>query len=203
MTVLSDTVPSWTLRLTDTEAAELVARMRAGDSVAFRHLFEAWFPGLVTLAYHYTGSSDTAHDIAQEAFVEFWNGRVDWRWTGSALGYLQLVVRRKSLKVLRRFDLETRRGTEFFAESISPTSAAADIPNDERIIRQELWEAVAAAVRRLPPRTRAVAVLRWFEGKDRGETAQELGVSVRTVDAQLIAAAKGVRLWLERKGLSE
>lgn len=186
--------------LTDAEVVTLVAKVRAGDVDVFRRLFGIWFPPLVALAYHYVHSTDTANDIVQEVFVEFWNNRERWEWTGSAFGYLQLVVRRRALNVLRHQQVERRHSAAFVAGGVSPASGSLGESSDVALARRELWDAVIAAIQRLPVRMRAVAMLRWIEGIGRSETAEALGVSVRTVDAHLVAAAKMVRRWLEDEG---
>ncbi|HXC25584.1 MAG TPA: sigma-70 family RNA polymerase sigma factor [Gemmatimonadaceae bacterium] len=191
---------SHTPALSDSEAAGLVARVRLGDEEAFRRLFEAWFPLLVTLVYHYIRSADAAHDVVQDVFVKFWNDRLSWQWEGSAFGYLQLVARRQALNVVRRARLEAKHGELFVAEGVSPASGHVEESGEERVLHGELWSVVSEAIAQLPPRTRAVAILRWFEGLGRQEAAAELGVSVRTVDVQLGAAAKAVRIWLQQHG---
>ena len=186
--------------LSSYDTTDLVARMRTGDAAAFRRLFEEWFQSLATLAYHYTGSLDAADDVVQDAFVTFWNDRTQWQWTGDAYGYLQLLVRRKAIDQLRRAGTEARHHAASHDEGRSPASGAPIPAADVELMRRELWAAVSAAVRRLPPRVRAVAILRWFEGVGRAEAADALGVSVRTVDAQLVTAVKSVRDWLTRHG---
>jgi len=182
-----------------------VAHVRADDARAaesFRQLFERWYPTLVTLAYHYVRSTDVANDVAQDAFVAWWNERTRWSWEGSAFGYLQLVVRRGALKVLRRTELERRHGAAFAAVGADPaTGVAGDVP-DRQVVRNELWHHVARCMAELPPRMRAVAVLRWFEGVGRTEAASALGVSVRTIDAQFVAAGKSVRACLQAHGVA-
>ena len=49
--------------------AELVHRARAGDLVAFGRLVERHRGAVQGLAYHWTGRSADAEDIAQEAFI--------------------------------------------------------------------------------------------------------------------------------------
>jgi RNA polymerase sigma-70 factor (ECF subfamily) len=174
--------------------------MQAGDEEAFRRLFEAWFPPLVTLVYHYIRSVDAANDVVQDVFAKFWNDRLAWQWEGSAFGYLQLVARRRALNVVRRTRLEAKQGAVFAAEGVSPASGYLGESGEERVLHGELWSIVSEAIAQLPPRTRAVAILRWFEGVGRQEAAAELGVSVRTVDVQLGTAAKAVRIWLQQRG---
>lgn len=63
----------------------------------------------------------------------------------------------------------------------------------------EVWESgaeIRAALLKLPPKQRAVMVLRYFEDQSEKQIAETLGVSVGTVKSQANAAAKKLRALL-------
>jgi RNA polymerase sigma-70 factor (ECF subfamily) len=175
--------------------------MREGDRHAFEQLFFAYVLPLTKLAFQYVQSSDIADDIVQDAFVSLWNEVQTNPFTQRPFIYLQMLVRRRSIDELRRAGAERRWQSAFAASETSPASSAPT-PDALAILEQhELDTLIADAVAALPPRVRVVATLRWYERLSRTETAELLGVSVRTVDAQLVKAASTVRAFLRARGV--
>lgn len=140
-----------------------------GDDGGFRDFVESRWPGLVATAYLVTADRGLAEDCVQEALT-----RVHGRWRalqgdGNPEAYARRSVLNAALSWRRR-----RRIAEV------PLRAAADPPApadpgarlDAELIR---------ALRALPPRMRAVVVLRYVEDRSEAETADLLGCSTGTV----------------------
>src|SRR5512147_1279299 len=60
---------------TDADIALLAARVRLGDAGAFKELFHALHPEIFRFLYRYTRDRQAAEDLAQEAFLRFWQAR--------------------------------------------------------------------------------------------------------------------------------
>ncbi len=88
-----------------------------------------------------------------------------------------------------------RRGQVISFESVAmlETAAAPDTVTPERTLtaREELLR-VQAALERLPPRCREVVVLRKIEGLSQRQIAERLGLSVGTVEQQLVHGMRAV-----------
>ncbi len=186
----------------DTDEADLVARIRRNDQAAFEELFLAYVLPLTKLAYQYVRSIDTADDIVQDAFVLLWNEIGHNSFTGRPFIFLQMIVRRRSIDELRRSNTESIWQSSFGAIDESPATSASFVDALTKLEQGELGRLIAEAVATLPPRNRAVATLRWYERASRTEVAEILGLSVKTVDAQLAKAARRVREYLELRGIS-
>lgn len=186
----------------DKDEADLVARIRRNDQAAFEELFLAYALPLTKLAYQYVRSIDTADDIVQDAFVLFWNEIGHNSFTGRPFIFLQMIVRRRSIDELRRRNTESTWQRSFGAIDESPAASVSFVDSLTKLEQGELGRLIAEAVATLPPRNRAVATLRWYERASRTEVAEILGLSVKTVDAQLAKAARRVREYLQFRGIS-
>ena len=119
----------------------------AVDDIEFREFFAAQYERLCWLGLLLTGDQAEAEELAQEALVRTW-----WRWVvhrpddPAAYARKVLVNRRRSL--LRRAGVESRFLARTRMEPVPP-------PGDEQAM--VLWQAVHG----LPPRQRAVLVLRF------------------------------------------
>ena len=59
--------------------AEDFRKMRSGDMKAFERLFVSLYPGLCNIANHYLNNEMLSKDVAQDAFIKWWNKREDFR----------------------------------------------------------------------------------------------------------------------------
>jgi RNA polymerase sigma-70 factor (ECF subfamily) len=169
---------------------ELLARIRAGDAVAFERLFRCYAESLYTCAYGYLGSRDAAEEIVQQLFSTLWERRQSWQVSGTVVTYLFRAVRNASLNALR----DQRRNLAFRARLSHAVSDAAQPPGIEQEIEAaELASAVARVVSRLPERCREVFRLNRYHQLTYAEVAQVLDVSVKTVEIHMARALKELR----------
>ena len=145
------------------------------DEVAFRYLFEHYYPSLCLFAKRFIDDRETREDIVQEVFFRLWDKRKQITVTSSAQNYLLTSVRNLCLNYLRR--QETQQPFE---------ELLFDQPDDEEgdglIQLRELEEQLAQALAQLPPEYRLAFELNRMEGKSLEEVAQRMGVSTRTVE---------------------
>lgn len=153
----------------------------SGGGEDFSAFAESRWPGLVRLAYGLTGDRWTAEDIAQTTLARAY---VAWRRVSRA-DDPDAYVRRMLINASnRRF--RKQRVTE---QPGAIPDAAADGPAD--LIGDRA--ALLAALRVLPPRQRAVVVLRYWADLTDAQTAAALDCSPATVRSQLARALARLR----------
>jgi RNA polymerase sigma-70 factor (sigma-E family) len=139
---------------------------------------------LVRTAFLLCGDPHEAHDLVQTALV-----RVHRRWAAIERADAPEVYARKV--VVNLTASWWRRRLRVPLSEIGGSTVAR--PGDRVDDRAELWQAVMT----LPPRTRAVLVLRYFEDLSEAETARQLGCSVGSVKSQ---ASRGLARLREQLG---
>jgi len=148
----------------------------------FRSFVAARWVALTRYAFLLTGDHQAAEDVVQTALEKCWP-----RWGqiagGSPEAYVRVAIARTAISRGRR-----RRHHESSFEDLRARSpevvAALAAPGDvaeEQALRIGLWLALAE----LPPRRRAVVVLRLLEDRSEGQTAKALGISAGAVKSQL------------------
>lgn len=128
---------------------------------------------LVRTALLLTGHRAAAEDLVMTAVAKCLP-----RWSsirGEPFPYVRQAVLRAFLSTARRRSVVDERPTDQVPES------AADDPHERAVLRADLFSALEA----LPPRQRAVVVLRFFEDLTGAQIAEVLGISVGTVRSQL------------------
>lgn len=152
-----------------------------GDLTDFGEFVEASLPGLLRYGHALTGNPHDAADLVQTVLE-----KIGSRWThvlrktGDPLAYIRRSMANAHISKWRR----TRR-ENLVAELPEPRAAAPVDPFEH----EPLWQ----ALRDLPPRQRAVIVLRYYEGLSEAEIAASLGVSQGTVKSQASKAIASLR----------
>jgi len=128
-----------------------------------------------------TGNRDDGDDLTQAALV-----RVGMRWSKLDQEHSPEPYVRK---VMVRLYLNDRRRRRRHAETV--TDAPPDDPQEppDLELRQALWH----QLHQLPPRQRAVIVLRYYEQLSEAEIADVLGCAPGTVKSQASKALSALR----------
>ena len=140
--------------------AEDFRKMRSGDMKAFERLFVSLYPGLCNIANHYLNNEMLSKDVAQDAFIKWWNKREDFRDFAAVKSFLYITIRNQCLA--GRFSEET------------------DADFDLMVIEEEAIEALYSAIDRLPAQSARIMRL-VVKGDKNQEIADQLGISVNSV----------------------
>jgi RNA polymerase sigma-70 factor (ECF subfamily) len=183
-----------------------LARARAGDGEAFRELTDPHRRELQLHCYRILGSVQDAEDTLQETLLAAWRGLGQFEERASVRSWLYKIATNRCLNALRdtgrrpaaaaRYQWsapppEPTRRTEPLWLQPYPDALLEDLPDNAPgpEARYETREAVAlafvAGLQRLPPRQRAVLVLRDVLGYRAAQAAGMLGVSEVSVNSAL------------------
>jgi RNA polymerase sigma-70 factor (TIGR02960 family) len=181
-----------------------LSRAQRGDEDAFRALTDPYRRELHVHCYRILGSVQDAEDMVQETLLAAWRGLEDYDERDSLRAWLYRIATNRCLNALREsrrrprqappipFEVPepTRRGEPLWLEPYPDTlleGIAETSPGPEA--RYETKEAVSlafvAALQHLPPRQRAVLVLRDVLGFRAAEVAEMLESSEVSVNSAL------------------
>lgn len=169
---------------TETEHA-LVSSAQEGDRQAFGELVSLYRQGVINVVYRICGDEALAEDIAQEAFIRAWQKLPSYQPRASFRSWVYRIATNAVLDELRR-QKETIN-----VDGLQVADPAQSI--EERLIHQQEVERVQAAILALPEASRAVLVLREFEGLSYQEIADALDIPKGTVMSRLNYARKSMR----------
>lgn len=162
-------------------------RIRQGDEGAFDEVFRAHYASLVGLAEGMLRRRDIAEEIVQDVLLELWRRRQTLSIEDSLRAYLFRATRNRALNHLRHLRVE-REGE---AHLKPPTSSLPAAPS--ALVQDEINAALREAMRALPRRCREVFELSRVQGLRYSEIAQVLGISIKTVEAQMGKALRILR----------
>lgn len=153
--------------------------MRPSERAAFVEFATARSAALHRAAYLMVGDEHLAHDLVQESLTKVY---VAWPRVREPEAYCRRTITTTAISWMRRKGWRERP-----AETL-PDRELAD-PSGLTDRRLDVW----SALRRLPPRQRAVLVLRYYEDLTEAQTAEAMGCSVGTVKSQASAAIAKLR----------
>ena len=149
----------------------------------FEILFREYFTGLSSFARKYTGDLDSAKEIVHGVFIRIWENRSEFDWDKPAKSYLFTSVYNRSLNYVRDNKKFIRH------EAVSGNALITDeaVFNDS-FAAAELEDRINQALKKLPEKCREIFELSRFENKKYTEIADQLNISVKTVETQMSKA---------------
>ncbi len=154
---------------------ELVTRIRAGETDAYREIVERHGERLFRTAYRLVGSEEDADDVVQEAFLKAYRSldRFDGR---SRFGtWIYRITVNCAMDLMRKRWRRERR--EIPEGVVEMDSIATDGPRPDRLAQgEELGRRVGRVLATLSPSERAAFVLRHFDGYSSSEIGKILGM---------------------------
>jgi RNA polymerase sigma-70 factor, ECF subfamily len=194
------------------EVDAVVAAARAGDESAFSTLVERHRRELQVHCYRMLGSFEDSEDLVQETFLRAWRKRASFQGRSSFRAWLYRIATNACLDSLAHRPRRVSR-----ADSTSPAEvpwlqpypdrllegiAASDDEPDAAIVSKETIElAFMVAIQHLPPRQRAVLILRDVLGWSAKDAAALLDGSVASVNSALQRARATLKVHLPARRL--
>lgn len=176
------------MSVSESQDQTLLAAFQKGDQQAFDALFRTWYAPLCRYAARLLdGDMDDAEDVVQQTFIKLWEQRETLPIQFSVKAYLYKMVHNRSLNRLR--DAQTRRRhseiSVSFGNDMAPPVEVSD-----------LQTRLHAALEQLPTECRRIFELSRFEELKYREIADQLNISIKTVETQMGKALRLMRVHL-------
>ena len=167
--------------------AKLIAGLKAGEYGSYELLFRLHYVRFVNFAASVIGDKEAAKDLVQEAFMKVWLNRAKLDVSMSIGSYLYVLVKRSALNFLRDRKFAERLTREL-EQSISHSS-----DGDRTVDADDALRRVANGVEHLPDQRKTVFLMSRKDGLSNQEIADELNLSVKTVERHISLALSDLR----------
>ena len=180
------------------DLSHLIEKIINDDRKSFDELFRRYYPVMVSYARLFL-DRELAQDVVQDVFLSVWKNRKKLDPSKSIHQYLLKSVFNRScnyLKVLKR----SCGLADKAALTIDEMGCSYYNPDTNSIIQnlyqEDMRERLNEALGKLSPKCREVFSLSYLDDLSNKQIAEQLGISVRTVESHLYAALKQLRLSL-------
>jgi len=166
---------------------ELILKAQKGDSYSFDLLVKRYQKKIYFLAYRMVKNHDAADDIAQETFIHAYFAIKSFKLGYSFYTWLYRICMNLSINFLKRQKFVIPESQ--FEEAASPLERQTTRTDpSNHLALKELQNKIERAIDSLPPKYKAVLVLRIYEDLSYQEIAQTLKISMGTVMSRLFRA---------------
>jgi RNA polymerase sigma factor (sigma-70 family) len=158
-----------------------------GDEAALAFFYGQFHPALTIFACRWVKDTQTAQEIASEAFVKTWKMNRKLNSYAGIRAYLYKVVQRAAFRVQLRQQQQPELLNICYTDPENPDNPF------EHLVRAETYRMVHNALKSLSPGNHRVISMHFLEGKTTGEIARELNLHPHTVQTQKARGLKALR----------
>lgn len=167
--------------------AELLILLKDSDSHAIKLIYERYWKRLYLAAFSIIQDAHQSEDIVQEVLLQLWVRREEIT-IGSLKSWLFTAVR---YKVLTYITTGKNRKVLLEQDELEQLAGLAEIK--DRLNEKDMERMLELGIASLPERCQQVFVLSRKEHLTNKEIAERMGISIKTVEAQMTIALKSLR----------
>jgi len=171
---------------------ELISLLCQGNEDAFSSLYERHWADLYKFAFFILRDKDACRDLIQDVFVWIWEHR-QGLVIASPKSYLKAAVKYKVANYIRSGNIR-----ESFFEEAARFNSSGSMPGSEEFAElKELNNIIQNVVTNLPLKCQEIFRLSREANLTNREIAEQLGISVKTVENQITIALHRLRTHVE------
>lgn len=164
----------------------MISSLKEGDHKAFTDVFDVWKHKVYSYFLKKTKQEDAAKELTQDTFIKLWKYRQQMDVTVSLDQQIFQKARQIYIDWLRK---EASYHQHFDKPENIPFEPSSSIYSNSH----ELRNAIHTALNSLPAKRKQIFELKHVYGYSYKEISRSLGISVKTVDSQLLKALSQLR----------
>jgi len=178
----------------EAEEVRLVARIAAGDKLAFEALYRIYFPRLSRFIGRMARNAALIEEVVNDTMLVVWQKAATFDGTCKVSTWVFAIAYRKTLKGLKASDEPMESDASLYEDD------SGNQP-EQTMKRQQLQQTVAEALDQLPAAQRAVMVLTYYHDMAYSDIADVVECPLNTVKTRMFHARHRLKdlLWNERE----
>lgn len=171
--------------ITDEQA---LLKLAEGDLIAYRFLFDKYFPDLCNFLNIYLHSKEFSQEVALDIFEFVWERRASLQIRANFKSFLFASAKNRAISHYRR-----EHRAVFTSLELEDSRLSEEIISQHFMEEKELHQLIEAAIEKLPEQSRKIYLLAREENLSHKEIALRLGISPKTVENHVGIALKKLR----------
>jgi len=171
---------------------EVLRKVKKGDSIAQKQLYDTYRVYLFGVANCYANSKKEAEDILLEGFYRIFKDISSYDGSGNLAAWMRRVMVNSALMHLRKYRKWTKLSTQI-------NEATLNVPDEIDISSYERADFILAVIRSLPEPQRIIFTLKAIEGYSYQEISEKLGMKESTLRSHYSRTRKKLQLILQKE----
>lgn len=167
---------------------DILLMLNSNEERAISVLFDSFYEYLCNVVYRVVNDRGFSEDIVQEIFFDLWRKRDKIQIHISLRAYLRKAAVNRSLNHIRKQRMKFEEDEDVVSEI-----RAQDVDGQMELEKDELQSRIFQIIETLPPKCKIVFSLSRFENMSYQEIADELEISIKTVENQISKALRILR----------
>ncbi|HKJ40715.1 MAG TPA: RNA polymerase sigma-70 factor [Sunxiuqinia sp.] len=174
---------------------KLVNRFKAGDKNALNKLYTEYSERLYRFAFGYLKSEADTLDVIQEVFIRLWDKRESLKEEMSLEAFLFTIAKNTIISTFRK-KISEREYLEYLKQRAVKNSSDTAEQVDYKLLSEEVQKLVS----QLPQQRQRIYILSKEKGYTNKAIAEELEISIKTVEDHMTKARRFLKENLKEYG---
>ncbi len=168
--------------------------------IDFKDVYVTYYSRMKHFAQEYVLSEADAENIVQDVFLEVWKRRDVLAYHVNLIAFLFTSVKNECLDFLQHKVIEEKAVThikEEYTRTLQMKYESLEAFDEGFFSEDDIETLITKAIDSLPEKCREIFIKSKIEGKRQKEIAEELGVSINTIETQMGIAYKKLKVELK------
>lgn len=169
--------------------SQQLSAFKSGDRKAFEEIYNTLHPQIYSYCNRFLRDAELAKEASVDVFVVLWQKRNIIDSAHPIEAFLYKVARDRSLSYLRKVAANNKMKEKYIAEY--QASNEGDDASAQR--DQASLSFLKTKIAKLPAQQKKIFNMRYLEGLNNQEIAEDLAISINTVKSHLLQARRFLR----------
>ncbi|APY10559.1 RNA polymerase sigma-70 factor [Seonamhaeicola sp. S2-3] len=175
----------------------LFKQFKTGNEKAFEFFFNKYYDHILGFCIQFIYDENEAKNITQESFLNLWKHRENINKPKGIETYLYTYAKSKCLNAIRHNKVkENYKNNTLNKKEQTLNFEVLKSMEFDALSLNELQSLIEKSVNELPQKTKTIFIKKRFDNKKNSEIAEELGISIKTVESHMTTALKMLRIKL-------
>ncbi len=157
-----------------------IESLKKGEETAYKYLYDKYFIELYVYSKRYVQDMDAAKEVVQDVMINLWTKREQLNFQDNLKAYLYKSVSNRSINYLKK-----NKSTINIDEDLEDKLVEEDQHFIEGLEENQLEDIIDQEINKLPEKCKLAFQLSRFEHLKYKEIAEQMDVSVKTVEAHV------------------
>lgn len=179
--------------MTNINEIELLQNLSQGDSLAFSQVVNVYHERLLHFSIHYLNDKELAKDVVQDVFSAVWENHEKFVEIKNLSSWLFSLTKNQCLKRIERLKVRQKHACTLQYRQLELVQGSLNELDTSPLIFNEINAIIQQTLLKLPEQSRRIFEMSRFENKKNREIADELNISIKTVEAAVTKSLKLLR----------